>query len=218
MSYRAVLFDLDGTLLNTLPDLADATNYALQAMGFPERSMDEVRRFVGNGVGNLIARAVPCGTSSQKTEETLAVFRAYYQEHAVEKTAPYEGILEMLQALSGAGLRMAVVSNKFDAAVKALNARFFYPMISTAIGETPQISRKPAPDSVFAAMRELGVEKEDCVYVGDSEVDVETARNAGIPCIGCAWGFRGRELLEVCGAACVIDDPSELTDMLVGDT
>ena len=212
MKYKALLFDLDGTLLNTLEDLYRSVNYALEAFQFPLRSLDEVRMFVGNGVARLIALAVPAGTPPKVTEEVLSVFRGHYAEHSREHTAPYEGILLSLHALHDKGWKMAVISNKFDAAVKALNAEFFSDYISVALGEQEGRRKKPAPDALFDAMKELGVSGEECIYIGDSDVDIETAKNAGIPCIGCAWGFRGRDFLREHGLPDdrILDDPALL--------
>ena len=212
MKYTTLLFDLDGTLLDTLTDLYLAVNHALAAFGMPQRSMDEVRMFVGNGVAKLIARAVPAGTSEEDTARVLAEFRAYYAENSRLHTAPYDGIRDSLKALSAAGCQMAVVSNKFDAAVKALNDEFFADSISVAIGDREGRNKKPAPDSLFEAMAQLGVAKEDCIYIGDSDVDIETAKNAGIPCIGCAWGFRGRQFLREHGLddAWILENPTDL--------
>ena len=210
-TYDTILFDLDGTLLDTLDDLTDATNYALREMGFPERSREEVCSFVGNGIYRQIGRAVPEGTDEDTLNRTIEIYRARYSEHNCEKTDLYPGIRELLSALSEKGCRMAVVSNKYDAAVKDMCKKYLSPWISTALGENmPARRKKPAPDSLFDAMKELGAEKERCIYVGDSDVDLETAKNAGIPCIACAWGFRGREFLLSHGAEIVIDTPGEL--------
>ena len=212
-----VLFDLDGTLLDTLADLADATNYALRAMGFPERSIDEVRGFIGNGVYHQIGHAVPAGTSDEDIAKTVDIYRPYYASHASIKTALYDGIPELLDALTAKGCRLAVISNKFDAAVKELQGVYFSRWLKKefCIGEQmPARRKKPYPDSVFDAMRLLGAEPSQCVYVGDSDVDLATARNAGIPFVGCAWGFRGEDFLRAHGAECVISAPRELLSVL----
>ena len=180
-----ILFDLDGTLLNTLEDLKDATNYALSSLGYPERSLEEVRRFVGNGAANLIAQAVPAG---RDPAPVLKAFQAYYPTHCRIKTAPYPGVLEALAEL-GEKYPIAIVSNKPDAAVKPLCAHYFPGIF--ALGETAGCPRKPDPAMVRKAMEAIGVT--DCVYVGDSEVDVLTAKNAGVPCLSVLWGFRDRE-------------------------
>lgn len=187
-----ILFDLDGTLLDTLQDLHDAVNHALDTLGHPRRSLEEVRQFVGNGARVLMSRAVPEGADG---EAGYAVFKPYYDAHCQIKTAPYPGIPEALEYLT-ARYPVAIVSNKPDSAVKTLCADYFPGVY--ALGERPDCPRKPAPDMVLRAMKDLGVER--CVYVGDSEVDVLTARNAGVPCLSVLWGFRTREQLEQAGA------------------
>jgi phosphoglycolate phosphatase len=209
--YNTFIFDLDGTLLNTLDDLAASVNYALRTHGMPERTLDEVRSFVGNGVRLLMERAIPEGSANPRFEETFATFRAYYMEHSLDKTRPYEGIPEMIHTLKQRGCRLAVVSNKFYAATQEL-IRHFFPEITVAIGEheAEGIRKKPAPDTVFEALRQLGVGKEKAVYVGDSDVDLQTARNSGLPCISVLWGFRNRDFLLAHGATTFISHPEEL--------
>lgn len=209
--YNTFIFDLDGTLLNTLDDLAASVNYALRTHGMPERTLDEVRSFVGNGVRLLMERAIPEGSANPRFEETFATFRAYYMEHSLDTTRPYEGIPEMIHALKQRGCRLAVVSNKFYAATQEL-IRHFFPEITVAIGEheAEGIRKKPAPDTVFEALRQLGVGKEKAVYVGDSDVDLQTARNSGLPCISVLWGFRNRDFLLAHGATTFISRPEEL--------
>ena len=214
--FRTAIFDLDGTLLNTLEDLWYSTNYALRESGFPERSLEEVRRFVGNGVRKLIDRAVPEHTPEEAKQRCETLFREHYSLHMKDHTRPYEGITAVLKELKESGCRIGVVSNKFDAAVKALCAEYFDGLYDTAIGESPLVAKKPAPDSVLTAMKELGGVRESCVYIGDSEVDIETSRNAGIPCIGVSWGFRGRKLLGELGAEYLCDIPSQLTAVILG--
>ena len=206
------IFDLDGTLLDTLDDLAASTNYALRAFGLPERSRDEVRRFVGNGVRRLMQQAVPDGESDPRFEEVLATFRKHYLHHSMDTTQPYPGIMPMLARLREEGHATAVVSNKFDAATKQLCAHFFADTIDVAIGEheAEGIRKKPAPDTVLEALRVLGVGAEGAVYVGDSEVDIATARNSGLPCVSVLWGFRDRDFLEAHGATDFITTPMEL--------
>ena len=213
MTYKTYVFDLDGTLLNTLGDLAAAANYALRVHGKPERTLDEVRRFVGNGVRKLIERAVPQGTSSEETEQVLATFQDYYLEHSLDTTRPYDGIPEMLVSLRSRGCRLAVVSNKFDAATKALCAHFFPDTIEVAIGEheAQGIRKKPAPDTVVEALRQLGVSRDATVYVGDSDVDILTAHNSGLPCISVLWGFRDRDFLLAHGATTLVERPDCLS-------
>ena len=209
--YNTFIFDLDGTLLNTLDDLAASVNYALRTHGMPERTLDEVRSFVGNGVRLLMERAIPEGSANPRFEETFATFRAYYMEHSLDKTRPYEGIPEMIHTLKQRGCRLAVVSNKFYAATQEL-IRHFFPEITVAIGEheAEGIRKKPAPDTVFEALRQLGVGKEKAVYVGDSDVDLQTAHNSGLPCISVLWGFRDHDFLLAHGATTFISHPEEL--------
>lgn len=200
MKKTTVIFDLDGTLLDTLQDLADAVNYALRKEGMPERTIDEVRRFVGNGVRLLMIRAVPGGESNPLFEETFAQFKEYYGEHCNDNTKPYEGMIELLETLKSKGYSVAIVSNKIDFAVKELSALYFKGIVPVAIGEKEGVRRKPAPDTVREALKELGRTAEESVYVGDSDVDIETAKNADMPCISVLWGFRDREFLEEHGA------------------
>ena len=211
-SFSTYIFDLDGTLLDTLGDLAASVNYALRTHGMPEHSLDDVRRFVGNGVRKLMERAVPDGADNPLFDETFATFRQYYMAHSLDTTRPYEGIPETLTALKARGCHLAVVSNKMMAATQELCHHFFSDTIEVAIGEDEAagIRRKPAPDTVFTALKALGVGKEDAVYVGDSDVDIQTARNAGLPCISVLWGFRDRDFLLQNGAETVISTPSEL--------
>ena len=212
MTYKTYIFDLDGTLLDTLGDLAASVNYALRTHGLPEHSIDDVRRFVGNGVRRLMERAVPDGADNPLFEEAFATFRRYYMEHSLDTTRPYEGIPEALAALKARGCHLAVVSNKMMAATQALCSHFFPDTIEVAIGEheAEGIRKKPAPDTVIAALKALGVGKEDAVYVGDSDVDIQTACNSGIPCISVLWGFRDRDFLKQHGAETFISTPSEL--------
>ena len=200
MKKTTVIFDLDGTLLDTLQDLADAVNYALRKEGMPERTIDEVRQFVGNGVRLLMIRAVPGGESNPLFEETFAQFKEYYGEHCNDNTKPYEGMIELLETLKSKGYSVAIVSNKIDSAVKELSALYFKGIVPVAIGEKEGVRRKPAPDTVREALKELGRTAEESVYVGDSDVDIETAKNAGMPCVSVLWGFRDREFLEEHGA------------------
>ena len=214
--YDTVIFDLDGTLLNTLQDLADSTNYALALQGMPARTLEEVRRFVGNGVGRLIHRAVPEGTPEEVEARVLADFRAHYTLNMEHKTAPYPGVLPLLDRLGQAGIRTAVVSNKFDSAVKGLCHAYFGARIPVAIGESQGVARKPAPDTVFRALEELGAGTGRAVYVGDSDVDIQTAANAGLPCLSVSWGFRDAEFLTAHGAQRTVDTPQALEALLLG--
>lgn len=216
MKYQAVLFDLDGTLLNTLEDLRDAVNAALRSQGLPERSLEEVRNFVGNGIVRLMERAVPGGKDHPAFNEIMNVFCAFYGEHCQDKTAAYPGIPEMLRTLKKYHIKTAVVSNKADFAVQELMPVYFSGLIDTAYGENEAagIRKKPSPDMVQQALRDLGCETEHTVYVGDSDVDLQTAANAGMDCISVSWGFRGREFLRQHGAGIIIDEPSELPEKL----
>lgn len=204
------IFDLDGTLLDTLGDLASSTNHALRAFGLPERTTDEVRRFVGNGVRRLLQLAVPGGEAYPRFEEVLAAFRAHYLEHGMDTTRPYPGIMPMLERLREEGHATAVVSNKFDAATKSLCHHYFGNLIGVAIGESELIRRKPAPDTVEEAMRLLGATRENSIYVGDSDVDIATAAACGIPCVSVLWGFRDRDFLLAHGATVLISRPEEI--------
>ena len=213
MTYDTYIFDLDGTLLDTLGDLATSVNYALRTHHLPEHTVDEVRRMVGNGVRLLIERAVPDGDCNPLFDNVFSVFRQHYLEHSLDTTRPYEGIPEMLAALKQCGCRIAVVSNKFDTATKSLCRHFFPNTVDVAIGENEVagIRKKPAPDTVRAALRQLGVgEGGRAVYVGDSDVDIMTARNSGLPCISVLWGFRNREFLLSHGATTFVSRPEEL--------
>lgn len=212
MRYQTYVFDLDGTLLDTLGDLAASTNYALRTHGMPEHSLDDVRRFVGNGVRVLMERAVPKGAENPQFEAAFHTFRTHYMQHSLDTTKPYDGILETLEALKAEGCRLAVVSNKMMAATQELCRHFFRDTIEVAIGEheAQGIRKKPAPDTVNEAFRQLGVGKERAVYVGDSDVDILTARNSGLPCINVLWGFRDRDFLIQHGAETFISAPSEL--------
>lgn len=211
---KAVIFDLDGTLLNTLYDLSDAVNCALEKYGQPQRSIEEVREFVGNGIRNLMLRAVPDGDKNPMFEEIFAFFREYYKAHCNIKTAPYEDILALMEELKQRHIKMAIVSNKIDSGVKELNDIHFSKYVDVAIGEREGISRKPAPDSVNEALRILEVDKAHAVYVGDSDVDIKTANNADVRCVSVTWGFRDEDFLKEHGAETLIHRPLELLDYL----
>lgn len=212
--YDAAVFDLDGTLLNTLDDLADSTNYALSCYGYPRRTLEEVRRFVGNGVAKLIARAVPDGTGEEETARCLAVFRAHYLTNMRNKTGPYPGILSLLDRLNEAGIPVAVVSNKFDDAVKSLCHHYFGDRVPVAIGESATVRKKPAPDSALAALDALHISADRAVYIGDSDVDIQTAKAAGMDCISVTWGFRDAHFLLANGAQRLVDTPEDLAKAL----
>lgn len=217
MKCKTLIFDLDGTLLNTICDLAAAVNHTLSAHGYPTHTEAAVVRMVGNGVANLVARALPDGEDNPDFPRVFAEFRRYYEEHKADATAPYEGITEMLSRLHAVGFSIGIVSNKLDSAVKALTARFFRDTVRVAIGEREGVARKPAPDAVAAALSEMGTTAEGAVYIGDSEVDIDTARNAGIPCLSVGWGFRTAEELRAHGAERVFMTPRELCDFLLGN-
>ena len=212
MKFNTYIFDLDGTLLDTLTDLAASCNYALRTHGMPEHSIDDVRRFVGNGVRKLMERAIPNGAQNPDFEATFATFREHYMHHSLDTTRPYPGIPEVLKELKSRGCRLAVVSNKMMAATQDLIRHFFPDTIEVAIGEheAEGIRKKPAPDTVYAALKELGVDKDGAVYVGDSDVDIATARNSGLPCISVLWGFRDQEFLIEHGGETFISKPQDL--------
>ena len=210
MGYQTILFDMDGTVLDTLEDLWASTNAVLRELGHPERTLAEIRSFVGNGAANQIRCAMPAGSTEAELADALARYRVYYAAHCRAHTRPYPGVPEMLEQLAAAGRRLAVVSNKPDGAVRALSAEHFGTLIPVAIGETPERRRKPAPDTVEAALAALGADKSGAVYVGDSEVDVATARNAGLPLIAVSWGFRSRGQLIAAGAETIVDTPQQL--------
>lgn len=210
MKYKTLIFDLDGTLLNTLDDLAASVNYAMRQCGFPERTIDEVRRFIGNGVKVLIRRAVPEGTSEEEYLNAHREFRKHYSQNSRNKTAPYEGIIELLHALKEKGYSLAIVSNKVDFAVKDLRDEFFSDVIDVAIGDSDATRTKPEPDMVYKAIDELGADKESCVYIGDTDVDIETAKNSGMDCISVSWGFRSRSELVGYGAEMIADTAEDI--------
>ncbi len=205
----AVIFDLDGTLLDTLEDLTDAVNYTLLHFGCPARTLDEVRSFVGTGAANLIRKALPGTDSDPVVDVALAVYQKYYAAHSQIKTGPYEGVLQALHKIKDR-YPVAIVSNKPDVAVKLLCKEYFPGVY--ARGESSDCPRKPAPDMVFQAMKEIGAE--NCIYVGDSETDVETARNAGVPCLSVLWGFRDKECLTSAGAKHFCEDPADLLERI----
>lgn len=213
---KTVIFDLDGTLLNTLDDLADSTNYALSKFGYPTRTIEEVRQFVGNGVAKLIERAIPEGKNNPNFEKCLAIFKENYAQNMYNKTAPYNGIIEMLSNLKSKGIKIAVVSNKFDLAVKELCKKYFEGVIDFAAGENEAqgIKKKPAPDTVISVLNEFNFASEDAVYVGDSDVDIMTAKNSKMPCISVTWGFRDKKFLLENGATILINAPSEIYNHL----
>ncbi len=214
--YDAVIFDLDGTLLDTLEDLKNSVNYALGEMGWPQRSLDEIRAFVGNGVDKLMERAVPADTSAADTARALDIFKPHYALHSKDLTAPYPGVAALMGTLRQKGYKLAVVSNKFDDAVKELAREYFPGLLHTAAGECQErgVPKKPHPAMVLHALEELGVPAERAVYVGDSDVDLLTAKNAGLPCISVTWGFRDRAFLTARGAVAFADTPEQVLELL----
>ncbi|MCI8283661.1 MAG: HAD family hydrolase [Firmicutes bacterium] len=242
MKYNTLIFDLDGTLLDTLEDLKDGANHALRTYGLPERSLEEVRAFVGNGIKNLIQKCVyeplPDGktgiysveqneqiklnssvVSLDKAEftqfdELLEEFRNFYNENSMNKTKAYDGIYELLNKLKQAGFRLLILSNKHDEAVKALSDHYFKNFIDAAAGSIEGIEKKPAADGVFRVLKTAGTDINGSIYIGDSEVDIKTAENAGIPCISCLWGFRKKEALIEAGANIFAEKPEDIWDII----
>ena len=217
MKYKAVLFDMDGTVLNTLGDLAAAVNHTLREFSMPERSIAEVAAALGNGASYLIAHTVPDEMPKELTDKVLAAYAPYYDAHCDILTAPYDGIVPLMQKLRGRGVKLAVISNKQDTAVKPLAEKYFPGLLEIAVGESAEVRRKPNPDAVLAALRHIGVEREDAIYVGDTEVDLLTARNAGMECASVDWGFRTREQLVEIGAEHIFDTVQELEEYLLRD-
>ena len=212
--YNTVVFDLDGTLLNTLEDLADSTNYALEKNGFPKRTIKEVRRFVGNGIRKLIERAVPDNADNEAIDKTFADFKAHYEIHCNDKTAPYDGIMELINTLHKSGYKIGIASNKARFAVVKLNEIYFDGLMDDVAGADENTPTKPSPDMVEDLLNRLGATKENTLYVGDSQVDVATARNTGLNMVAVLWGFRDRKELEEAGARHFIEKPEELLDYL----
>ena len=211
---NTVIFDMDGTILDTLDDLTIAMNHVMNEFNFEKHTKEEYRHAFGNGIRYAIEQTTPEGTSKEVIDSMLPVFRAYYDEHCLDNTRPYDGILTLMKKLKDDGYKMAIVSNKIDSAVRNLNLRFFSGYVDVAIGERAGIKRKPAPDTVFEALRELGSKVEEAVYIGDSEVDFETANNSGLECITVLWGFRDKEYLEQIGADTFADTPEEVYELL----
>lgn len=214
--YDAILFDLDGTLLDSLEDMKDSVNYVMKEFGFPERTLEEIRAFVGNGIRRLIERSVPEGTDARTCEAALDAYRNYYNGHCMIKTKPYDGVPELLAALKKEGFAMAIVSNKNAEAVEEMRAHYFGDVIPLAFGQSDAVPKKPDPSMVYAAAERLSVPKERCVYVGDSEVDIETAKNAGIDCITCLWGFREKEFLMERGAGILAEEAEDIRRIVCG--
>jgi len=217
MSYKAVVFDLDGTLLDTIEDLTDAVNMTMRHYGWPEHTIAQVKTYVGNGVGWLVECAVPGGKTNPLFEEALEIQKQNYAQVCENKTRPYDGIMEVIRKLKEYGYKLSIVSNKGQEAVEALRKLYFSDVIEVAIGERDGIRRKPAPDTAFEAVKRMGADIETSVYVGDSEVDLATARNAGMDCISVSWGFRPKQLLIENGAKVICDTPEDLLNVLIDD-
>ena len=215
MKYKAVLLDMDGTVLNTIEDIMDSANTALRKFGFPEMELSQAAQRLGNGSRVLLTKSLPEGTADETIDRILEFYLPYYDAHSHIKTRPYEGIPEFMEKLKNSGIKLAIISNKPDSTVKELAREFFAGLLETAVGESETVKRKPIPDAVLAAAKQLGLGRKDCVYVGDSEVDVETAKRAGMDCIAVSWGFRSREQLEQAGALNIADSVPELFKMIV---
>jgi phosphoglycolate phosphatase len=213
--YDAVLFDMDGTLLNTLDDLTAAVNHTLRQYQYPTHTADEVREAVGNGVRRLIERLLPGGAADPHMEAALASFKHYYTEHCDVQTRPYAGVLEAVTALHEAGLKLAIVSNKNDEAVRALARTYFGTLVDVAIGGQEGVPRKPAPQMPHAALSALGAEPERTLFVGDSDVDMETAQNAGLDCMLVSWGFRDAAALAALKPRFLVADPAEMPALIL---
>ena len=212
--YDTIIFDMDGTLLNTIEDIADCVNYILKKYGYPEKTYSQIRNYVGNGSERLMEQALPKGRNNPDFEKCLKEYIHYYLENNNNKTSPYEGIMGLLEELTQKNYKIAIVSNKNDDNIKELNKIYFSDYIKTAIGESKDVKRKPAPSMVFNAMKELKSNIGNSVYVGDSEVDIDTAKNAGIVCVSVCWGFRDKKFLEKHGAEYLIGEPYELLEFL----
>ncbi len=217
MKYRLAIFDLDGTVLSTLADLANAANAALRMGGYPTRTTAQICSFVGDGIKKLIERALPEGVGEGEIARVLAIFTSYYAAHCAEKTRPYEGIPDLLLALRAAGVKTAILSNKADFATRALAKTYFDGLFDAVVGERESegIPKKPAPDGVYLLLSACGVAAAEAVYIGDSEVDIKTAKNAGLDAILVSWGFRSREALLESGAKVIADTPKELEALIL---
>lgn len=215
MRWDAVLFDMDGTVSDTLGNITQAVNYVLDRFGMPGHPAEELKPLLGWGARALLSRAVPEGTTQEELDRVVECYLPYYAAHAGEDSPPYEGVIPLLRRLKEQGVLLAIISNKPDTAVQPVVSAHFAGLVDLAVGEKPGIRRKPNPDMLENAARELGVRLDRCVYVGDTEVDIETARNTGIPCIAVTWGFRSRERLVQAGAEVIVDTPWELGDRLL---
>ncbi|MBP3234846.1 MAG: HAD family hydrolase [Eubacterium sp.] len=212
-----IVFDMDGTVLNTLEDLTVSMNYVLDRFNMPGHRLEEYRLFFGNGVKEALRLSLPEGASADIIDEMMVVFKEHYDAHCLDRTRPYDGIVDVMRQLKEKGYRLAIVSNKIDSAVKELNDRFFADYVDIALGEKTGINRKPAPDMVDAALKEMGSTKEESIYIGDSEVDLMTARNSELPCISVLWGFRDKKYLIEQGADCFADRPEDIIRILAGE-
>lgn len=215
MKFDVAVFDLDGTILDTLCDLRNSVNFALSKNGLPLRSTEEIRAFVGNGIRLLIERSVPENTPVEITDNCFMDFKEHYSKNSAVFTKPYDGIVDVINELKNSGVKTAVVSNKADFAVQELVAEYFPDSFLFATGEREGVRRKPSPDSVFEAIKELDGDKNKTVYIGDSEVDIETSRNAGVSCIAVTWGFRSKEVLESLKPEYIIDEPSGIKEIIL---
>lgn len=217
MKYDAILYDMDGTVLDTLGDLTDSVNHSLEYFHFPPVSPKRLAGFLGNGAIQLIIRSCPPGTDEEIIQKMYDIYTPWYGDHCSIKTAPYAGIPEMMRRFKEMGVKQAVISNKPDIAVKPLAEQYFPGLLELAVGDSEFVRRKPAPDTVFAAARQMNVPIEKCVYIGDTEVDIETAKNAGIDCVAVTWGFRSPEELIAAGAKVMVNDCDELFKVLTGE-
>ena len=213
--FDTLIFDLDGTLINSLEDLKDSTNYALKNFGYEEKSLEEIRNYVGDGVKKLIERALPDGINNTKFDECLDIFKTHYKSNMFNKTKPYPQIIDMLKELKKNNIKTGVVSNKFDTAVKEICTIYFKDLIDTAMGESKNIKKKPAPDSVLQTIKLLKSTPEKSVLIGDSEVDIQTAKNAGIKSIGVCWGFRSKQILQDNHADYIVETPKEIIELVL---
>jgi phosphoglycolate phosphatase len=217
MKYKAAVFDMDGTILNTIDDLRDSVNAVLAHFGYPKRSPEEIRAFVGGGSYQLIRMALPEGCSKKIVDEVHDFYRPYYAAHSEIKTAPYPGIVELLSKLKAAGLKLAVVSSKPDGPVNTLCKKYFDGVFDISIGDRPDLERKPAPDALFLALKELGVDKDEAVFTGDSEYDIAIAKNAGVFGIAVSWGYRDRDLLAGLGPGSIADSCEDIERIILGE-
>lgn len=213
--YELAVFDMDGTILYTLDDIADGVNACLEKHGLPLKNKDDIRRHIGNGIRHEIESSVPEGTEENVIEAVYQDFHAWYTIHCNDNTRPYEGIVELLRELNASGIACAVVSNKADYAVKKLNEIYFDGLLKAGVGESERIARKPAPDEVNEVLRLLGMDRKKAVYIGDSEVDIETAKNACMDCIAVSWGYRDEQWLKQCGAERIVSTVEQLKDILL---